>query len=189
MSRGRKKGILLIIFILIVSGIMIFWYYGFFQKVSFREVDAGGEKLVYQEILGDYKKSGVAIDQVYRSLKDDFGVECTLGFGIYYDNPQETPADKLRSDVGCVLPEEASFKIDQVANKFKVKRQPVVKSIITEFPYRDHNSFLFGVLKVYPRLAAYQKDNGYGQAPVMEIYDLAGGKTIYRTAIVSQVLK
>jgi effector-binding domain-containing protein len=42
-------------------------------------------------------------------------------------------------------------------------------------------SIMISVIKVYPALMKYVKDNGYSEiGPIMEIYDMPNNKILYR---------
>ncbi len=45
---------------------------------------------------------------LYYDLKDNYSIETTKGFGLYYDNPQDVDKDKLRSIVGCIVESKSS---------------------------------------------------------------------------------
>jgi hypothetical protein len=173
-----------------VLGILIFVmlaayaYYGGFGKVIPTIEDCGGEILVYEKVTGDYKQSAQVSDRVYQKLLDDFGIETTKGFGIYYNNPEITEKEKLRSEVGCIL--ESSFdKIDEIKETFEVTKFPTQKYLRAEFPYKGMPSIILGIMKVYPALNDYIVATGYDlDSPVMEIWDVPSKKIIYRKELV-----
>ncbi|MFZ4648098.1 MAG: hypothetical protein ACOYMB_00495 [Patescibacteria group bacterium] len=181
-----KKIILIILgsFLLLVFAAA--FYYGLFSSENIVEKSVGGETLIYQERIGDYNKSNLTMDVVSAELKNNFGIECSIGFGVYYDNPQQVTTEKLRSEVGCILPKEASERLDEIqaSSVVKVRRNPVVKSVISEFPYRNKISYVLGVLKIYPLLTKYLKEHNYQPAPSMEIYDLNNHNIEYRMVVV-----
>ena len=183
-----KKNLLIIfgtLFIIILAAAI---YYGLFNSPKLVEKNVGGETFVYQERFGDYQQSGPAMDTVYQELKNNFGLECPIGFGIYYDNPQEVAKENLRSDVGCVLSNESLDRLSEIQTSsiLKTKRIPVVKYITTEFPYRNKISFALGVLKIYPKFSKYLSEHNYQSAPSMELYDIKGHRIEYRMAVVEK---
>ncbi|MCX6795389.1 MAG: hypothetical protein NT165_01490 [Candidatus Falkowbacteria bacterium] len=183
-----KKAILIffgVIFFLLLIGA---FYYGLFFSIVISEKSVGGETLVYREKIGDYSQSEQTVDDVYSELKNNFGIECSIGFGVFYDNPQQVAKDKLRSDLGCILPESASNQVSELQDSpnLKMKRNPIVKSIIAEFPYRNKVSYMLGVLMVYPKLTDYLNQHNYQPAPSMEIYDHGGHRIEYRMAVVEK---
>jgi hypothetical protein len=156
-------------------------YWGAFKRVKFSVVEQGGETLVYQEMTGDYSQSGVVMDKVYYSLLNDYQIETFKGFGIYHDNPQKVEKSKLRSEVGCILEVSDYHRIGELESNFQIKTYPEAKYIVTEFPYKGKFSVIFGIMKVYPALNKFVKQNAYSeQGAVMEIYDTPNQKIVYR---------
>jgi hypothetical protein len=111
------------------------------------------------------------MDKLYYDLKDNYAIETTKGFGLYYDNPQEVSKDKLRSIVGCIIEGKAIEEIRQLTVKYGLKEYPFSKSVVAEFPYKGKLSIILGVFKVYPKLSRFLKERKYTQTPIMEIYD------------------
>jgi len=147
--------------------------------------EQGGETLVYENLTGDYKQSPVIMDKVYYSLLKDDKIETYKGFGIYYDNPQKVETSELRSEIGCILEEKDSLKINDLKNKYNIKTYPKGSYIVTEFPFKGKISVIIGLLKVYPKLADYVKKHGYNEnGAVMEIYDTPNKKIVYRKEMV-----
>ena len=46
-------------------------YYGGLKTIKVEVREEGGETVVYESILGDYRKSGLTMDQVYNYLLKD----------------------------------------------------------------------------------------------------------------------
>ncbi|GHT50483.1 hypothetical protein AGMMS49982_05880 [Bacteroidia bacterium] len=174
------KVALIIIAIVIVLLVLIYAYFGGFKRIEFRVEAQGGEMLVYEDMTGDYGQSGAVTDRVYHALLDDYGIATTQGFGIYYDNPKDVEKSKLRSEVGCIVADLESTTASKLLERFKVKTYPITNCIVTEFPYKGMMSIFVGIMKVYPALAQYAKENGYAGGAVMEIYDVPNKTIIYR---------
>ncbi len=175
------KIVLGVVLALIAVLVIVFGYYGGFSKVQFRPVKQGGEILVYREFVGDYQQSGKLMDKVYSSLLNDYKIQTSRGFGIYYDNPETVEASKLRSDLGCILEDADSSKVTVLQKDFKVKICPKGNYLVAEFPFKGSMSIFLGIMKVYPVLSEYMEENGYSdRVPVMEIYDTPNKKIIYR---------
>lgn len=178
------KVIITIVLALIALGIITYAYYGGFHKVEFQVAEQGGETLVYEEMVGDYQQSPVVMDRVYNSLLNNEKIETFKGFGIYYDNPQKVEKSKLRSEVGCMLEDRDTSKINDLKLKYKVKTYPKGQYIVTEFPYKGKLSVIVGIMKVYPKMNKYIKEKGYSEeGAVMEIYDTPSKKIVYRKEI------
>lgn len=177
----------LIAIVLVIAGIVagLYAYYGGFKKVEFEITQSGGEILVYKSVTGDYSQTGKVSDEIYYQLIDDYKIETTKGFGIYYDNPREVAKEELRSDVGVILPEQHSDKKEMLESEFKVEIFPAGDFVVTEFPYKGQLSVMIGVIRVYPALERFVKDNNLNPAtPVMEIYDIPNKKITYRKEVV-----
>ncbi len=158
-------------------------YSGLFSKVQFEEMDFGGETLVYEEHIGDYSKVAPVMDKVYQKLKDEEQIDAEVGFGIYYDKPGEVPKGQLRSEVGCVLPEQYSGQAEALAARYKVKEFPLQRCVVAEMPYRNKASIMLGIFKTYPKLEKIIQEKGYPQNAVMERYDVANKRIQYVMAI------
>jgi hypothetical protein len=173
---------LIIIILLIFAGLLVLYsWLGGFKKVQFSIRETGGEVLIYESHIGDYKNVGKVIDKMYYALLNDEKVECFRGFGIYYDNPQKVEKSKLRADVGNILENPASEILTQLTPKYKIKTLDKQKYLVAEFPYKNQMSIIIGIMKVYPALNRYISDHNLSEEGyVMEIYDVPGKKIIYR---------
>ena len=175
------KIVLIIIAVSALVLLAIYAWLGGFKKIQFSVEETGGEVLVYESHIGDYKNAGKVIDKMYYALLNDEKVECFRGFGIYYDNPQKVEKSKLRADVGNILENPASEILTQLTPKYKIKTLDKQKYLVTEFPYKNQMSIIIGIMKVYPALNRYISEHNLSEEGyVMEIYDVPGKKIIYR---------
>lgn len=165
------KIVLLIVVLLIIVSVFLLAKYGLFAKAQISEREVGPLLLVYVQHYGDYSKVGVKMDELYYDLRDNFSIETTKGFGIYYDNPQKVSKDKLRSVVGCIVEGKTIDELEKVSRKYGVNEYPLSKSIVAEFPYKGKMSVIIGVLKVYPKLNEYIQAKQLRETPIMELYD------------------
>ena len=177
------KIILIILGVLIVLIAGTYAYYGGFKKVEVRVEEQGGEIMVYEEVTGDYSQTYKVSDRIFNSLQNDEKIETTKGIGIFYDDPAKVEKEKMRSEVGCVVENADSTTIAELSEKYKVKIIPRQNYIVTEFPMKGFMSIMIGIMKVYPALDKYCEEHGYGESPIIEIYDNANKKTIYRQEI------
>ena len=173
---------IIVIFIVTVMIIILSWY-GLFTPVKITQREAGPYLLVYQKHLGDYKNVGPIMDKIYNDLKENYHIETTKGFGIYFDNPQNVTTDQLRSIAGCIIEGNNVKDLGNLRHKYGVKEYPLSRSIIAEFPYKGKISVFIGIFKVYPRLAAYITQQKHPQNPIMEIYDQPNRKIEYVSSI------
>lgn len=174
-----SKIIISLFVFLIVCIVGLASYLGIFKTIIFQETEVGPFKLVYEEYVGDYKNTPIIQDRIYKSLLDEFKIETTKGFGIYYNDPATTHKDKLFSEIGCILEEKDYGKISEIEAKFKVKDYPKQKAVVTEFAFKNKLSVMIGIFKVYPALAKYITDKGISPSEIMEIYDVPNKKIVY----------
>jgi hypothetical protein len=174
------------IILILVAAMVIFMvgfsaWWGAFKRIRLTVAEQGGETLVYQEMKGDYRQSGVVMDKVYYSLLNDYHMETYKGFGIYYDDPRKVETSQLRSEIGCIIEEADVRRLGELHGSFLIKTYPKTRVIVTEFPHKGKLSVFFGMMKVYPALNKYIRQHGYDeQGPVMEIYDIPGKRIVYR---------
>ena len=168
----------------LILAIAIYVYFGGLKKVSCRIENQGGELLAYKPMTGDYSKSGALMDEIYYTLLNNYDIETYCGFGIYFDNPKNVEKSKLRSEIGCIVEKRDSSKVSQIQEGIQVKTFPLNSYLVTEFPYKGKLSVLFSLMKVYPAIDKYVKNNGYNtRGAIMEIYDMKNKKIIYRKEI------
>ncbi|MEI6554340.1 MAG: GyrI-like domain-containing protein [Paludibacter sp.] len=176
-------GVIVAITVLLVLAIA---NYGGFTKVNIQVKEEGGEKLIYEKVLGSYSKTGPIAQKLQYQLEKE-NIMTFKGFGIYYDNPRFVKKDSLHSDVGCILENADTSKTFWLKGKFNIKACPVKKYITAEFPFKGKMSIMFGVLKVYPAMMKFVKDNNYDEkGPIMEIYDMSNHKIYYRKEAVKK---
>ena len=162
------------IFLLLTSGL--------FSKIIISEKIVGPFEIVYKEHIGDYSKVGPTMDEIYYGLKD-VGIQTTKGIGVYYDDPRLTERSELRSDVGSIL------EPNQIYDGYDFKQMMIEKgsAVVAEFPYKSKMSIIFGVIRVYPKLNKYIEDNEIQAGPIIEVYDLAGGKIQYISGLIAPI--
>jgi len=165
---------LVLIFVVIMLG---FWaYIGGFSTPKVSEQIIGPYTIAYQPFVGPYKDCGPVFETVYQSLKNK-GIATTVGLGIYYDDPSQVAADKLRSDLGCVIEPK---DVKTIGKELKVKTLLKTRAIVAELPLRHSLSMMVGPMKAYPALVKYQQANNLKIiAPPYEVYDMSGGKILY----------
>ena len=164
--------IIVAVIVLIIVGFLA--YMGMFSPVKVHEAQMGPFTIAYESFTGPYAQTGPVFTKVYKALKDK-GINASLGLGIYYDNPAEVPADKLRSDCGAVIDKKDLAKL----KKFKVKNLAQKDSLIVEFPIRNIFSYMIGPMKAYPVLMKHAAEKGYKILMTYELYDEANGKMFF----------
>lgn len=176
--------VLILICVLILLITVCYVYYGGLKTVVCRVENQQEEVIVYEKVIGDYKKTSKYTNKIYQELLDKEKIETTRGIAIFYDNPRQTDKNKLRSDVGCILNSPDNATIAKLSASYQVKTLPANSFITTEFPIKGSLSFIIGVIKVYPALTGYCQKQGFKESPITEIYDTPNKKIIYRKEVV-----
>ncbi len=171
---------LIILAVLVVLLLAVYVYYGGCKKIGFNIENQGGEIIVYENVTGDYSQAPEISDKVYYALLNEEKIETTKGIGIYYDNPKNVAKDKLRSEIGCIVENADSVTLSKLSEKYQVKRVPQGEFVVAEFPFKGKLSVLLGIMKVYPALDKFCKEQGYVESPITEIYDMPNKKIVYR---------
>jgi DNA gyrase inhibitor GyrI len=128
--------------ILLIGGIVFgLYYFGIVQEIKINEQEVGPFKVVYETHIGDYSEVGVIQEKIYSSLVSD-GINTTKSFGIYYDNPDNTDKDKLRSEIGVIIESGDYSKITGLKGKYNVKDISKTKNVVIDFPYRNKFSII-----------------------------------------------
>ncbi|MEG1555738.1 MAG: hypothetical protein RR356_03335 [Bacteroidales bacterium] len=175
----KIAGLVFGVIMVILFGLYV--YLGGLKKIKFEVKKQGGEILVYQDVRGDYGKTCMMIDSVTNLLRTKWNLTPAQEFGIYYDNPHQVATNQLHSEVGCILTDVDDSTLLEMAHFLKVKKEPKMEYIVTEFPWKHQYSILMGIWKVYPALQYYINERTYNEnGPVMEIYDQQNKKIIYR---------
>ncbi len=176
------KTVKIIVFVLLILIVLIFVIgaiLGIFTKVSVVEKQEGGFKVVGLEYTGPYQQSGKYMKEVTEKLKEA-GISDNMGFGIYYDDPKTTPADKCRSYVGAVLDKKEYDKVEQLKTKgFRIDSLAMAPSVIVEFPIKSSLSYMIGAMKAYPAISAFMVERSLKPGLAIELYDMKEKKITY----------
>lgn len=181
------KIVIIVSISIVVICLLVYAYYGGFKSLKIQIAEQGGEIVVYDSIIGDYRQSGVVMDKIYYSLLNDFKVETYKGYGKYFDDPQNVEKSKLRSEAGCIIEIKDTNKIAFISKTFKNKELSKQKYIVTEFPYKGKLSVLLSITKVYPALIKFAEKNGLvSNGAITEIYDIPNKKIVYRKELLEK---
>jgi len=178
------KKLLIIIAILVIALLLLLGYMGLFSKTVVTEKEMGPYMLVYQSFVGPYQQTGKIFSEVSNKLKID-GIITEKGIGIYYDNPQVVPSDKLRSDCGSVIEGNNLLLLEKVKDKYQVKNIDKKNCLVAEFPIKNSFSYMLGAMKTYPTLMKYAKDKNYKIELAYELYDMPA-KMAYYVMVISK---
>jgi hypothetical protein len=150
----------------------------FFQKITFTMQETWPYTVAYQKFTWDYSKVWPVMMQINTLLKND-GIQTNQWIWIYYDDPKMVSWENLRSDVWYIIQEKDLNTMKSLKWKYQIKIIDKKSRLVSEFPYRNQLSILFGVKKIYPALTKYLSENNITGWTVMEIYDLTAKKIIY----------
>jgi hypothetical protein len=153
-------------------------YLGLLPKAAVTETVTGPYTYAYEEFTGPYKNTGPVFDRVYKTLAAE-GITTTKGIGVYFDNPMEVPADKLRSHCGSIIEEKDAAKVAALKDKVKIGTIQAQESVVVELPLKNSLSYMFGPMKAYPALGTYISEKGYKATRSFEIYDMSAKKILY----------
>ncbi len=178
------KIIIIVTLVLISAFIIIYAYYGGFINLKCKIEKKGGETVVYKNVTGDYRLTGIVMDEIYYGLLNEYKIETYKGYGKYFDNPKKVEKSKLRSEAGSIIEQRDLDKLNELPRDFLVKKMAEGRFITTEFPYKGKMSVIFSTMKVYSTLNKFAQNNGYNDdGAVIEIYDIPNKKILYRKEI------
>lgn len=178
------KKLLTVLLVIIAIIIGVYAYFGGFSKLNFKVANEGGETIVYREMKGDYSKSGDLMKNVNDELVNEYNMNITQNIGIYYDNPDEMKADRMRSDIGCIVNTDDINKLNDLRKSFLIKTCPKKDYLSVQIPFKGFFSVMIGIFRVYPAMDEYLEMNGYSyEGPIMEIYDTKNKTITYRKLI------
>lgn len=158
--------------ICIVGGVFLVLC-GFFYTPQAKQGETGPYYYAYEDFTGSYSRTYPVFSRVYAKL-NDAGIKNSIGIGIYYDDPETVPAEKLRSSCGSVIDKADEAKA--AAAGLKTGYIGRTKSVIVEFPVRINFAYMFAPRKIYPVLKKYLKENNIQNGAPYEIYDVANKK-------------
>ncbi|MBN1621779.1 MAG: hypothetical protein JW871_04230 [Endomicrobiales bacterium] len=163
----------------IIGLISFLFYMGVFSTPEVTEMETGPYTIVYEEFIGDYKKSGQVFERVGKAMEKE-GIKTTRGFGIYFDDPKMVPADKLRSHCGLVIEGDNLKMVPELKKKYNIQVIDKSNRIVIEFPIKNMLSYVIGPMKCYPAFSEYSKEKGYKvDSPGYELYDMQSKKILF----------
>ena len=177
------KWLLIIVVALAIIIIAFLYYLGLFSQPKTYETVMGPYTIAYESFTGPYAQTGPIFDKIYKAVKAA-GINTTRGLGIYYDNPSQVPAEKLRSDCGVIIEKKDLIRFAKVRNRFSTKVLPKKACIVTEFPLRNILSYMIGPIKGYPALMKFAGKKNYKTVMTYELYDEAQGKIFFVMVII-----
>ncbi len=176
-----NKKVILIVSLLILAGIVsVAAFHGAFSTITVEKHKLEEMKIVYAVHTGDYSESGKVMNKLYYSLLESEKIETFRGIGIYFDDPENVEKSKLRAVLGCVIEPNDYSKVEDLKGKnYKIAEIPENESHIVRFPYVSKISIIIGLMKVYPVINEFQKENNIPPSPITELYSIKEGEIVY----------
>lgn len=153
-------------------------YLGFFSTVSVTEKESEKMVIMYEPFTGPYAKTMDTFERV-RGLMKKEGLDTRVGAGVYYDNPDLVPAEKLRSECGFIIQEKDSGRIEALKKRYTFRTIEKGSFLYAEFPVKNFFSYIIGPMKVYPVFSKTFKQKGVAPSFSIEVYDAAAGVIRY----------
>ena len=150
---------------------------GMFSALSVSEQKMGPYVYAYEEFVGPYQKTMPVFARVNNIIKEQ-GIKSDKGIGVYFDNPSQVAADKLRSNCGAIIDETDPAKLAALSQKLKIGNFAQTNCMVVKFPIKSPLSYMLAPMKVYPVLSKHMNEKGYKPAESYEIYDMPN-KEIY----------
>jgi AraC family transcriptional regulator len=159
---------------------------GSFKTVEVQKASIGPFMAIYKTRLGPYHESSKTLYEVEDILKDK-QLLCVQSFGIYLDDPDNTDADRLRSELGCLFTEKFKDQLELIAAD---------QSLGLSTKYLDTKNYIIGTfegspalvsLKVYPKIKKWAKQNRYNlKKEVLEIYEVKSSDKV-KTSVLFEI--
>ncbi len=180
---SKVKIIILVSGIIFLGIVAFLGYMGIFSTHAAVERTTGPYTFAYEDFTGPYKDTGPVFDRVYKALEKE-GIKTTRGLGIYFDDPREVPAEKLKSQCGSVIEKKDLGRVPGLEKKFKIKKIEKHDSIVVEFPIKNSLSYMIGPMKCYPVLMEYAREKGVKTGIPFELYEMPENKILFIMEIV-----
>ncbi|MGJ4746203.1 GyrI-like domain-containing protein [Leptospira sp. SA-E8] len=168
----KLKVFLGVILALIVSGIGYFYYLGAFDTIQVKEETLGPFYVLSHDRVGNYRNVGETFEAIQKEFPEK-GIKNYKLFGIYKDNPNTVPEEKLRCEVGALFSEPIADIPTGLSLPLKYRTIEKKKYLTVDFPLKSFISIFLGIFKVYPVLfeACKQRGCDLEHKPSMEIYE------------------
>lgn len=162
----------LILFIAIGIVLLLFFatYSGVFASPEIQITEAGPLVAVCENHTGEYSETAIILKKLSSKLWDD-GIENNKNLAIFFDDPQTTEIQSLRSKVGRIIEPNQLHRINWISRHYDVLTFEQQRAAVITMPYRNALSLYAAVFKVYPMLRRYAVEAGIPNNPIIEIHD------------------
>ncbi|KAL5014406.1 hypothetical protein ScPMuIL_008676 [Solemya velum] len=162
-----------VLVVIVVSVFIYLTHSGMFTSVSIStgRPPIGRVVLAYKFTTGSYTHCGNFFGE-FAQLDGK-----RVSIGLYYDNPDEVPAEKLRWAVGQIVAENGEKLDGAVKKQYEeagckfITLPPIRAAITAKFHYKNNISMYFGMRSFYSKLMAYIAEKNLRKDLCMEIYD------------------
>uniref|UniRef100_H2Z1B7 Uncharacterized protein n=1 Tax=Ciona savignyi TaxID=51511 RepID=H2Z1B7_CIOSA len=164
--------LVLLFFCLIATVIYLLYFVGILGAVAVSVGKPCVKRIViaYKNHKGPYKNCGPHFSEAYSLCPH------LQSIGIYYDSPNEIPANELRYAVGLILaegrdePDPELIKLVE-SHEFEITELPEIDHAVkSQFPLHFDLCSIIGAWKVYPVLNDFIQRKRLSAHPFIEIY-------------------
>lgn len=147
-------------------GVILFyviWNVGMLKPVVIEEVSSPQGVAIFRKYTGPYHEVRHIFENIESELEKQ-NLNCDTSFGRYYDDPDQVEPDRLRADIGCVLPQAPAQPIAGL----ETENWPGYKSLRGTF----EGAPWLTAFKVYSALRreSFQRNIHVEFTPVLEVY-------------------
>jgi len=158
--------------ILITVGILSFSA-GIFDKIEIAVTEFGPLTVLCRDHRGPYRDIRRDVRDVYRYLVEKRAILPQKGFAEFFDDPQKTREQDLRSIGGYCT----DSLLANVPPPYSARVIPRSQCIVGTFPLRSFLSAMIGPMKFYSGVLKTLERETAG--PAIEIYDVPAKKIVY----------
>ena len=178
----------LIIAIILILVIYFFYSTHFLTPVKVSVESFEKINIAYVPYIGPYNeayKQNFNIENILSQKVSGTDFKKQPCFGIYYDNPQVTPKEKLRSVVGKILPEGLLTDNDRADLKKRGIRFSTLnlnKCAVIHYPFDGVTALYAGMMRCYPALNKWlseHKEEQQEPTAMIELYGYVDGKVSF----------
>ncbi len=153
--------------ILSLIGIIILytiWNIGLLLPVTVEQTQTPTLYLVYESHTGPYHELMPIFEKIEKALSNK-KISCSKTFGLYFDNPDQVEADRLKSEIGCIVDKPVTEELGEL----QFKELPPFQALKGSFG----GAPWLTAFKVYSTLQkeSYQRNVILEPTPVLEIYE------------------
>lgn len=149
------------------------WYSGLFTKAAVEIKQIDSFIVAYENHLGEYNETTMIQEQIADQLWET-GIDNYFSFSIFFDDPETTNPDEMRSMIGRVIAKVHEDKIISHTDDFLVHQFSFNKAAVVELPLNNIFSLYASIYKAYPLLQQYAAEHNIADKPFIEIYNIPG---------------